>query len=240
MKYKKFLKSSTDENKIYTYPFQIGLQTLEIVNANLFYIIFTDTAASLQVKKENGIQEIYNKMKLDGASDKNIEKGMEYFKEYEIILKSSVYMRFLTEMVAQWEFYLSEMQKFMQLNINLINPEILNNTLKKQFDRLTKLEILKQIDTITIIVDNKLKINESDKELLSEMFLLRNLGQHNRWECDEKYLHLSKQGKKWELGHLRMIKQEEVTEMYRAFSSTIRTITEALSLKFEKGQHNLD
>ncbi|PJZ95026.1 hypothetical protein [Leptospira meyeri] len=129
MKYKKILKSSTDENKILTYPFQIGLQTLEIVNANLFYTIFTDTAASLQVKKENGINEIYLKMKLDGASDENIEKGKGYFKSYEIILKSSIYMRFLTEMVAQWEYFLNQMQKFMQLNIHLINTEILNNSL---------------------------------------------------------------------------------------------------------------
>ncbi|PJZ79160.1 hypothetical protein [Leptospira meyeri] len=111
---------------------------------------------------------------------------------------------------------------------------------KKEFNRLIKLPILEQIKTIRIIVDEKFEINESDKDLLSEMFLLRNLGQHNSWECDEKYLHLSTQGKNWELGHFRVIEQPEVTEMYRAFSRTIRTITEALSLKFENGQHILD
>ncbi|MDI7219446.1 hypothetical protein QMN07_18325 [Leptospira santarosai] len=240
MKYRKFFKPSTEEDKIYTYPFQIGLQTLDIVQANLFYTIFADTAAGLQVKRENGISEIHAKMKLDGASDENIEAGMEYFEYYELILKSSIFMRFLTEMVAQWEYYLKRMQHFILFNSYLINSEKLTTNTNDKLKRLSRLPIIEQIATIRSIVDDSFEINESDKALLTEMFLLRHLGQHNRWECDEKYLHLSHQGGKWKLGHLRVIDQAEVTDMYRVFSNTIRTITKALSLKFEKGQHLLD
>jgi len=240
MKYPGFLKANSETPKIYTYPYQIGLQTLEITQANLFYTIFADIAAGLQVRRENGLTEIHDKMKLDGATNEILEDGMAYFEKYDIILRSSVLVRFLTEMVAQWEYYLKKMQHFVQLNLTLINPDKLTREIQRNLKRLHALPILEQISTIQAIVEDSFEISEPHKIILSEMFLLRHLGQHNRWECDQKYLKSSYQGEKWQLGHIRLIDQAEIRDMYEVFSSTVRAITKALSITFVKAQHILD
>ena len=80
-----------------------------------------------------------------------------------------------------------------------------------------------------------LELDEKDIANLKEMSRTRNLGLHNRWEVDERYLELTGR-EDFELGELRIVEIDEINRWYESLINTLgetcRKTAVAKSLRF--------
>ncbi len=97
--------------------------------------------------------------------------------------------------------------------------------------RFSSLPIGEQLETIEIAAGIKLALNEEEKSELVEMTLVRNLGLHNRWEIDKRYLERTMKGG-YQLGELRIIEVGELNRWHQAFINVINAVSTEVALVF--------
>ena len=112
-----------------------------------------------------------------------------------------------------------------------IASPVLSNKETNEFLRIGHLPFLLQIDLVQKSTGCDLGISSINQEQLHEMTLLRNLGLHNRWEVDEKYMQLSKVGG-LRIGDLRLVEVEELTRWHAALIRLILDITSAVAIRY--------
>ena len=208
--------------KGHPYPIQIGYQTLEFLQGTLFYISFQDVAAGEFVRTPGAMdrmeaifqEQLYNKQTYDEA--------WRYLKKYQEIFEKAAFSNVLISFCSHWDWYLRQLSKFIEFGNNHVGGPVLSNYERKELSRIGNSPFLRQVELLEKATGCLFGLSQNEREHLQEMSLVRNLGLHNRWEVDEKYLQHSKiQG--LSIGELRLV---GVDELYAWHADLMRLISQ--------------
>lgn len=219
------------EAKIHPYPFRIGIQTLEFMQGSLFFASLVDMASGAYIRQPDGMANIERAFLEKVDSPKTYDDAWKIIGKYQAVFEKVSFQSVLIAMNSHWDWYARKLIDFILFARKDLNQPMLGKSEKKWLARFSSLPMGEQLEAIEIAAGIKLTLTEEEKSELQEMTLVRNLGLHNRWEIDNRYLERTvKVG--YQLGELRIIDVEELNRWHRTFINVIQAISLEVALVF--------
>lgn len=205
------------------YPIQIGLQTEELLQATVFYVMLADLATGQRVKQTGAIQEIENELLANGIDLKAMNDGWTFLAKYKALFSEFAVQNAPITMRNHWDWYIRRLGRFVEFGRTKCEGLPYSKDIKKQLPLLgmkemplaNQLDVLRQATGLPLIVDTEIM------KAAQEMSLIRNLGLHNRWEVDEVYLKNSSQPGNWAVGEVRLVHAAELASWRTALSKLL-------------------
>lgn len=197
------------------YPLQIGMQTLEYLQASIFHAALSDKAAGEFIKIPGAMKKVEKFFLKDMAKD-TYDFSWECLKKFKPVFENIVFANVLITFCSQWDWYIRKLSDFIIFSLDHLHIRCDKRKLKQ----INYKPILEQINIIEKICSVKFELQDHDKNNLVEMYLVRNLGLHNRWEIDNKYKLLSLK-KELIAGNIRLINKYELQEWQKSLDSLI-------------------
>lgn len=219
------------DQKAHAYPFRIAWQTIEIIQASVFYVMLADLAAGEYFRGGGKARSIEAKLIEEGLYPSAADDGWKYLKKYQGLLERSVTQNVLITMRSNWDWFVRRLVEFVIYSRRFVKCPDLSNKSAKDLTQIDRRGILTQLKLLSAATGINFPIDESDLERLSEMSLVRNLGLHNRWEVDQTYLSKSLV-KSFQLGEMRAFDGAELTEWYQSLLVCIRQTAKHIAIKF--------
>jgi len=223
---------SRDAN-IHPYPLRIAIQTLEFMQGSLFYASLVDIASGAYIRQPDGMTNLERIFleKLD--SPKTYDEAWGIIGKYQAVFEKIPFQSVLIAMNSHWDWYARKLIDFILFARQDINQLLLEKKVRDQLKRFSSLPIGEQLEAIEVAAGIKLVLSEEEKSELQEMTLVRNLGLHNRWEIDTRYLERTiRDG--YQLGELRIIEVGELNKWHQAFNKVINAVSTEVALAFVK------
>lgn len=221
----------TQDSKIHPYPYRIAMQTLEFMQGSLFHASLVDIASGAYVRQPNGMTNLEQIFigKLD--SRKTYDEAWGILGKYQAVFEKVPFQSVLIAMNSHWDWYARKLIDFVLFAREDVNQASLERNDEKRLARFSSLPIGEQLEVIQVAAGIKLAFDGMECRELQEMALVRNLGLHNRWEIDKRYLErTSKLG--YQLGELRIIEIEELNLWHRLFNKVVQTTSSEVALAF--------
>jgi len=169
--------------------------------------------------------------KLD--SPKTYDEAWGIIGKYQAVFEKIPFQSVLIAMNSHWDWYARKLIDFILFARQDINQLLLEKKVRDQLKRFSSLPIGEQLEAIEVAAGIKLVLSEEEKSELQEMTLVRNLGLHNRWEIDTRYLERTiRDG--YQLGELRIIEVGELNKWHQAFNKVINAVSTEVALAFVK------
>lgn len=199
----------------HTYPFRIGLQASEFIQAAIFLTAFRDEAAGLTVRSTGGLRRVEQQLGLDPASDISAQ-AWKYLEKYKAVFSKHVFQYTLITMRSHWDWYVSRLGVFVEFCRDHVPSPRLSNTEKQRLGRIGFRPIGEQAELLSKATGITFGFKPETIEQAKEMSRVRNLGVHNRWEVDAYYRANHSSSRAWEVGELREFDAEELQRWHAA------------------------
>jgi hypothetical protein len=191
------------------FPIQIAYQTQEFIQGALFYTTFLDLAADETVARPGGIATVEERMKKSGLNAGVTDQGWALLQKYQAVFGGVVSQSVLITLCSHWDWYVRKLSGFILFAREELTMDTIPQEVMKQLRQPDKCSIKTQLDAISKATGQQVSIEASDVGELAEMAQVRNLGLHNRWEIDERYVKLSGIDSS-ALGELRVVNTSEL------------------------------
>jgi len=202
-------KLSKEPDGAHPYPFRIGMQTLEFLQASLFHASFVDIATGKLVRQPGGLEQVEEEYLLTLGSKQTYDEAWGYLRKYQAVFQDAPLQSVLIALNSHWDWYLRALREFLVFSRSSLSLPRLPEVDEKKLARVDQLPMPEQLDVLVRILAVDLALSDVDTQEAHEMTLVRNLGLHNRWEVDGRYLQrTSRVG--YELGELRLVESEEL------------------------------
>ena len=217
--------------KIHPYPFRIGIQTLEFMQGSLFYASLVDIASGAYIRQPDGMANLERVFleKLD--SPKTYDDAWGIIGKYQAVFERVPFQSVLIAMNSHWDWYARKLIDFILFARKDLNQSMLEKVEEKRLARFSSLPIGEQLEIIEVVAGIKLTLSDEEKSELQEMTLVRNLGLHNRWEIDKRYLERTLR-REYLLGELRIIEVGELNRWHQVFMRVINAASNEVALAF--------
>lgn len=199
--------------KAHVYPFQIGLQTLEFLQASILHASFMDIAAGKAVQTPECLAQIEHMFLRSLGSRETYDEGWRYLEKYRHVFEKTAFQSVLVALSSHWDWYTRKLGEFVIFARTALAAPRFASSDEKRIRRIGVLPILDQIEVMESLLKVPLSLPDDERAELSEMSLVRNLGLHNRWEVDEKYL-LQSARRGYTIGDLRILDHSELLLWY--------------------------
>lgn len=210
--------TSSPNTKAHPYPYQIALQTEELIHATTFYYILLDKSAELATKKI-GLPYIRDELLKKGMRKEDWNTGWDCLGKYTSLFERAAFLNVLVALRSNWDWYVTHLAGFIVFSddsLNRMYTDKQKNTLKN----ITRNEITTQITVLERLCNMDLAVPQALLDNLREMSYVRNLGLHNRWEVDETYLSRTNEPQRWHLGEIRIFTETELN----SWGATLREL----------------
>jgi hypothetical protein len=225
------VKKSADA-KVHPYPFQIGLQTLEFLQGTIFYVSYQDVAAGEFIRTTGALDRMETVFLERLYTKKTYDEAWGYLKKYQEIFKNAAFSNVLISFCSHWDWYLLQLSKFIEFgSAHVGGCPVLSNNERKEFSRISRASFLRQVELLEKATGCSFGVSQVEREHMHEMTLVRNLGLHNRWEIDEKYLQISKtQG--LAIGELRPVGVDELYAWHKDLIHLISQTSKGIAIRY--------
>jgi len=212
-------------NNLHPYPIQIANQTVEFIRATWFNIFLTDAMAELYTDSnpERWKDDVFSRLKEKGIEESAIQPGWDSLINYMEFFRHANVHSAVIALCSHWDWFIRNLGDFI-IEFMASKNSSSNSNLKNIGMRF----ILEQIKTIETSLSIKFTIDEADKDILKLASQTRNIGIHNRWEVDDRYLQSNSD--KWKLGEIRIINSDELKNWGEAFIRCIDEIAYKVAL----------
>lgn len=219
------------DSKIHPFPFQIAAQTLEFMQGTLFHALLVDIASGAYVRLPDGMSNLERIIinKLD--SPKTYDEAWWILGKYQAVFETIPFQSVLIAMNSHWDWYVRKLTNFISFARRDLNHQALEKHDEHRLHRFTLLPIGEQLEVIRVAAGIKLTLTAEELEELQEMALVRNLGLHNRWEIDKRYLERTIRSD-YQQGELRIIDKEELNRWHQIFHKIVQTTGIEVALAF--------
>lgn len=216
---------------VHPYPFQIGIQALELMQGSLFYASFADVASGAYVRLPDGMENLerYFTERLD--SKKTYDEAWGILRKYQVFFEKAAQQSVLIAMNSHWDWYARRLIDFIVFARQKLNSPVLERSHQKQLERFSSLPIGEQLEVIKVAAGVSFTVSEAEKAEFQEMALVRNLGLHNRWEIDVRYLERTKRSG-YQLGEVRTFEIEELNRWHQLFHEIVRETSREVAKSF--------
>ena len=223
--------AKNQDAKAHPYPFQVGLQTLEFMQGSLFHASLVDVASGAYIRLPDGMANLERMFMEKLDSPKTYDDVWRILGKYQAVFEKIPFQSVLIAMNSHWDWYIRKLIDFVVFAREDLNQSPLHKRVSKRLDRFSSLPIGEQLEVIQVVAEIKLSLEEAERSELQEMALVRNLGLHNRWEIDKRYL--ERTGRKgYQLGELRIIELEELKKWHEMFCKAVQITTSEVALAF--------
>ncbi len=196
------------------YPFQIAGQTLEFLQASLFYASLVDVATGELVRLPDGMAKLERQFTQRLYSKETYDQAWGFLAKYRPVFERVPFQSVLISLNSHWDWYLRKLVEFILFARGKIGAAALSNDDARRLERSGSLPLVDQIEVVEISAGVKFTLTDDQRAELKEMALVRNLGLHNRWEVDARYLaNTRRQG--LQLGELRLVDVDEIYHWHR-------------------------
>lgn len=213
------------------YPFQISLQTMEFLQASIFYTAFTDIATSEYIRLDGKMDEIEKIFTEKLYSKKTYDECWDFLHKYSEIFKKGAFQNVIVSLNSHWDWYIRNLSAFIIYSREHVESPELSAKQTRELERISYTSIAQQLETLAFVTGVELQIDANDIENLKEMSRVRNLGLHNRWEADEKYLELSGRTD-IEAGEIRFVEIDELNLWHGSLINTLGETCRKVSMKY--------
>lgn len=173
--------------KAHPFPFQIGFQTLEFIQASIFFTSVRDYISAEYLERNKSLEGIKYTMMGNGLSKGDWEKSFNCLTHYKEVFKSWVFQNVLIQIKSHWDWYIRRLGEFIVFANQYVLCPPLSSKDKKTLQSIGFLPLKKQLKTLEKVSGVKFNISKDVLDALLEMAFVRNLGLHNRWEVDSFY-----------------------------------------------------
>lgn len=198
---------------IHPYPIQIALQTQEFMQGVLWHAAFADIAAGEYVRLPNGVAKIEACMSQRGLEPMVSSEGWKILAKYQSIFGGVVFQTVLILLNSHWDWYVRRLSEFVAFARNFVESPPLSKKRLRDLARADYLPIDQQLSVICEAAGIELRLAVEDIDELVEMTLVRNLGLHNRWEVDARYVGRSNRATA-HVGELRLVAADELRQWH--------------------------
>lgn len=209
-----------DLNDVRPYPMQIAKQTEEYIRATWFNIFLSDAMAELYTESnpEKWKEDVFSRLQKKGIEKAAIQPGWDSLVNYMEFFRHANAHSAVIALCSHWDWFIRNLRDHITEFLASKNRSS-NSNLKN----IGKKSILEQIQTIeTSLSLEGSTIKDADKKILKLASDTRNIGIHNRWEVDEKYL--ESYPDTWKLGEIRLINSSELKKWGETFIHCIGVI----------------
>jgi hypothetical protein len=221
------------EANIHPYPFHIGLQTLEFMQGSLFYASLVDIASGAYIRQPDGMANLERAFLEQLDSPKTYDDAWKIIGKYQAVFEKVPFQSVLIAMNSHWDWYARKLMDFILFARQDLNLPMVGKSEEKRLARFSSLPIGEQLEVIEVAAGIKLALSKGEKSELQEMSLVRNLGLHNRWEIDARYLERTVRSG-YQLGDLRIIEREELFKWHQVFLSVVQATNIEVATIFVK------
>jgi hypothetical protein len=202
------------------YPFQIGMQTNEFIQAALFHASFLDIAVGKFVRLPDGLREIEEEYVRTLGSQETYDEAWSYLEKYQAVFQDAPLQSVLIAFTSHWDWYLRALREFIISARSSLSLPRLKGADEKSLACVDYLPMPKQLDVLVRILGIEIGLSDEDAREVDEMTLVRNLGLHNRWEVDGRYLQRTPRTG-YELGELRLVHTGELQRWHTILTALI-------------------
>jgi len=210
----------------HSYPLRIAYQTAKFLHAAAFHAALVDSAAGHRVRQPNAIEEIKQDLLSNGLDAETWESGWEVLGEFAPVFEFAVRQTVVVSLRSHWDWFVRRLGEFVTFGrIHTTCPQIgaadagaLLVVGTRRFP--DQLHILERATGLELM---------PDQEVIDAIVLMthvRNLGLHNRWEVDQRYLD-SHPDCTLPVGDLRIVEVAEI----QAWSAALHDLVIATAKK---------
>ena len=214
----------------HSYPFQIGYQTLELMQASVFHATLFDEAAGQRVRQKNGVSEINGALQQMGLEPSIVDRGWKLLATYKPYFQDAVFRNVLISLRSHWDWFIGHNGLFILHGLASESQGRSNNKVRK-LKRIGFERIENQAKILETLCGIQLELGPKDIAELKELSLVRNLGLHNRWEIDSHYLEHSTTTD-WEIGHIRTFDSKELRSWHKALIALVDQASTKIAVRF--------
>ncbi len=219
------------EAKAHPFPFQIGFQTLEFLQGTIFYVAFADMAAGEFVQTPEGMERIEAFFLQRLYTKQTLDEVWGYLKKYQEIFKKAAFSSVLISFCSHWDWYIRQLAAFVEFARTHVESPALSKGVTRDLTHIGQIPFVRQVEALEKAIGVPFEVFKEKRAQLKEMVLVRNLGLHNRWEVDEKYLQLS-ETKGFALGDLRLIEIDELYRWHGGLMGLIRETSKYIAVRY--------
>lgn len=225
--------NSTPNAKAHPYPVQIAIQTMEFLQASIFYFIFMDIAAGESIHLPDGIAKIEQIITDKLHTKDDYYKAWGYIEKYKVVLEHTIFQSVLISLNSHWDWYMRKLGEFIIFASEKSGTPKLSTQEARRISRIAMLPIIEQVGLIETVLQFSSVLSSKERADLCEMSLVRNLGLHNRWEVDEKYLRLTSRTR-LEVGDIRVFDRDELWEWHNILMLLVSEFSDKVAIAFVK------
>ena len=220
-----------EDSKIHPFPFQIAVQTLEFMQGALFHALFVDVASGAYVRLPDGMSNLERILMEKLDSSKTYDEAWGILGKYQAVFEKIPFQSVLIAMNSHWDWYARKLINFISFARQNLSHAALEKYEEKRLQRFSSLPIGEQLEVIQIAAGIKFALAAEEIAELQEMNLVRNLGLHNRWEIDSRYLQRTIRSG-YQIGELRIIEVGELNKWHQLFIKAVQTTGIEVALAF--------
>jgi hypothetical protein len=217
--------------KAHPFPFQIGFQTLEFIQASIFFTSVIDYISAKYFEQNKSLEEIKYTMMGNGLAEGDWEKSFNCLTHYKEVLKSWVFQNVLIQIKSHWDWYIRRLGEFIVFANHHVPCPPLSSKDKKALQDIGFFSLKKQLKTLEKASGVEFNISKDVLDVLLEMALVRNLGLHNRWEIDSFYINRTNT-LDWNIGEIREFDSIELGKWHECIMEVIHKTSAEISKKF--------
>lgn len=212
------------------YPLKIALRAQRLIQGSLFYDVFVDTATGQYVRTVPDPERTIKDILISNAewSEETYETSWGCFVDYLKEFQSPIHHHAVYSMVSHWDWFILNLGKFIGFAEKSISPE---KRTDKDLDKLNSRPFKDQIKIVKNTTGISLDIDDNTLDLVEEMHLVRNLGMHNEWEVDDKYLEKTKTDR-FKSGDKRIFEISELTKWHFAYRQLIGVLASEIAVRY--------
>ncbi len=221
--------------KAHPFPYQIALQTQELMQGAVFWFICADEAAGEFVRLPNGLNILKTNLLKAGMQEREWDSGWNYLNKYKNLFQSAVFQNVLIVIRSYWDWYITKLVEFIIFARENTDDALMGSNLKK-LRKITNPEILEQISIVEQACKLDLRVSEKTKQHIKEISLVRNLGLHNRWEVDQIYLNKTAKQSQLQIGDIRTFDSKELNLWHSSLIDLIGKTCKPVALHYVSAQ----
>lgn len=211
------------------FPFMIGIQAEEFIQATVFYWILSDTATGKLFRIPGGLEKVQQALQESGLTKGQWQEEWNRLEKYKLAFNAYALQGVVIFIFSHWDWYIRHLRDFVLFAIDQTPEILLDNKLEKQLKRIDSIDVLNQLALLEQVCQITFSLSADTRVAIKEMSLARNIGLHNRWEVDEYYLDKSTI-KGLSSGDIRIITKDDLY----IWSSSVRTLIQTTATGIAK------
>jgi len=194
------------------HPIKVGLQTDLFIRASFDYEV-TLGYIRAEFTKAEGAEERIRQLWLNRSWPDELWEHSKKAQLYcQHFLRNLLKQNSIISAVGHWDWFLRRQSEFVLWALETEAQSGVDDKIRRLASHIDQGSLRDQIGNLSQLTGCSFHIEETDLRHLDELGLLRNIGSHNRWEVDQKYLQRTKtrpESGGWRIGQYRTYSDQE-------------------------------